>query len=100
MSHFTNRIGGTVSRVDSITIVGYADWKVYDQLFTYIARALSEYLVHLNDIHTLDQQDFDKITDEYEHILVLGNEAKELIGKIRNHKDFKRADYICIQGGG
>ena len=91
-----SRINGKIDAVQTITLTAYTTWKIYDQLFDFMARWLSERHEHMEHLINIDRSDFDEATDSYENATVFSDETKELIRRIRAHIDYNRADYICI----
>ena len=93
----TDSITGKVTSIRSITIIAYSGQRSYLELHAYFTRLAYENHEPIPiDLHMLEPQDFDEATDEYESATIFSQDTVELIEKIRQHKDYNRADTICI----
>lgn len=90
-------ITGTVSKIESITIVGYAGQRSYLELHSYFIRIAHEnHMLIPDNLDVMHQQDFDEATDSFESATIFSDDTKKLVETIREHKDYKRADYISV----
>lgn len=93
----SDSITGQVTSIRSITIIAYSGQRSYLELHTYFTRLAYENHEPIpKDLHTLEHGDFDDATDEYEKATIFSDDTVELIEKIRQHKDYNRADIVCI----